>query len=78
MNASEKDLEISLDIAALEEDLENAEKAYLEARKQINIKINELRSKCDHSLVKYVPDASGNNDSFEYCLTCGLEKKRFR
>lgn len=32
---------------------------------------------CTHENTKYVSDPSGNNDSYSYCLDCGIEKKRF-
>jgi hypothetical protein len=68
INAQVRDLEIFI---------EHAEEICRIAKREANIKINTIRNKCPHSHVKYVPDASGNNDSFEYCVTCGLEKKRF-
>ena len=42
-----------------------------------NESIRNLRSQCLHGSVKYVPDASGNNDSYYYCTDCGEEKKDF-
>jgi hypothetical protein len=62
----------SIDLA-IESEIENHEKRikfFFFIKKQI-------RSICNHENTKYVPDASGNNDSYHYCLECGLEKKRF-
>lgn len=71
------DYDIKEKISALEVFIEHAEEICRIAKREANIKINTIRNECPHSEVKYVPDASGNNDSFNYCVTCGLEKKRF-
>lgn len=47
---------------------------FLKGIKEIKKSIRQL---CDHSDNTYVPDASGNNDSYHVCNTCGLERKRF-
>jgi hypothetical protein len=32
----------------------------------------EIQLKCKHKKETYIPDASGNNDSYYECQTCGL------
>lgn len=34
----------------------------------------DIQAMCAHLKWRYVPDASGNNDDWDYCETCGLEK----
>ena len=34
-----------------------------------------LQSQCSHPVTKYVPDPSGNNDTYYYCQTCGKNFK---
>ena len=71
------DYDIKEKISALEVFIEHAEEICRIARREANIKIRQVREECPHNEVKYVPDASGNNDSFNYCVTCGEERKRF-
>lgn len=58
-------------------ELERQEEIFKETTKSLKKLIYSLQSICEHKETKYVPDASGNNDSYYYCLNCGLEKKRF-
>ena len=57
--------------------VERQEEIFRETDKSLKKLISSLQNLCEHKETKYVPDASGNNDSYYYCLVCGLEKKRF-
>lgn len=59
-------------------EIDKEAKLYLEKIKTLNTIANSIRLMCDHSETEYIPDASGNNDSYHVCLICGLERKRFR
>jgi hypothetical protein len=39
--------------------------------------LRKIQNSCLHEETHYVPDASGNNDSYMYCEFCRLERKRF-
>ena len=53
--------------------LDKKEKEFNLYKQQYKKNIIEIQSKCKHQLTKYVPDASGNNDSYTYCEICGKE-----
>lgn len=38
------------------------------------VDLNKLQDVCPHWLERYVPDASGNNDSYHVCELCGRER----
>lgn len=54
-----------------ESDRESAEKSYKRKLKEIDEKVLHQREVCPHYVTKYYPDASGNNDSWYSCVTCG-------
>lgn len=70
--------EIMEKIMSLTGALDHTEKLYRIAQKDIYRQISEIRAQCPHDSTEYVPDASGNNDSYHYCLVCGQERKRFK
>jgi len=72
-----QDSEIKQKIQDLELFLEHAEEICQIAKRSINGQIGQIRKECTHTSTKYVPDQSGNNDSYSYCESCGLEAKRF-
>ncbi len=41
-----------------------------ENRKWANEKLREIQAKCPHEKTEFVPDASGNNDSYYECVVC--------
>jgi len=61
----------------IELEKERRENNFRESIKKLNRIMSLTQQLCDHSEVKYYPDASGNNDSCYVCQICGLEKKRF-
>jgi hypothetical protein len=65
-------------IYQIEIEKEKRQKAFEESLKGLNKIMSLAQHLCDHSETEYIPDASGNNDSYHVCLICGLEKKRFK
>lgn len=47
-------------------------------RKGHEIEKARLHNACEHLVVEYWPDPSGNNDSHEECLVCGHQAVRIR
>lgn len=43
------------------------------ARRALNDRLLAFQNTCLHTNTQYVPDASGNNDSYTECLECGME-----
>jgi len=39
----------------------------------LKVRLMKHQNKCKHKNTKHVPDASGNNDSYDECLDCGKE-----
>jgi hypothetical protein len=73
----DKDEQIKTAIEEINITIEKEEQSHRERIKSYKYLISLIRKNCNHTKTKYVPDASGNNDSFHYCLICGEERKRF-
>jgi len=43
------------------------------ARRTLKDRLLAFQITCLHKNTKYVPDASGNNDSYTECIECGKE-----
>jgi hypothetical protein len=69
--------EILNTIELIDLEIERQDKLIQESVRKLSEIKRTLQKMCSHTETKYVPDASGNNDSYYYCLNCGLEKKRF-
>lgn len=55
-------------------ELDTAEtKRHKEAVWQLKNDARHIQALCPHPKWIHVPDASGNNGSWDYCETCGLE-----
>ena len=52
------------------------ENRHTEAIKELERRRAEVRRNCPHAVTTYIPDASGNNDSWYQCSICGLESRR--
>lgn len=62
---------------ALYEEQELMEKRHKSECEEMRARIRQLQNICPHENTKYVPDPSGNNDSYYVCLDCHKEKKYF-
>lgn len=65
-------------VLAIDIEIENKHKTCEKECKSLMDIRSKLRNICEHQETEYIPDASGNNDSYHICLICGLEKKRFK
>jgi hypothetical protein len=51
--------------------LEKAEKRHDKVCDKLEARRKLFQATCPHKNVEYVPDASGNNDSYHECNDCG-------
>lgn len=58
-------------VTYIQSNLAALEKYYVESKKELEKALSKARKGCEHSVTKYYPDASGNNDSWYECLCCG-------
>lgn len=73
----EVDKNIILNIITISEYIEEwdikdskIEDKILNIRKEHSCELNDIQYSCEHPIKRYVPDASGNNDSHYYCAVC--------
>lgn len=64
----------------IKKDIESIEKAEQKLRENFNSEIttlrkrkDEIRAKCEHPVIKSMPDPSGGNDRHQWCEVCGKE-----
>ena len=65
--------DLTVKLARLKQEKDNAKKAFEEKLIEIDKKTKELQKTCLHESTNYCPDASGNNDSHTYCNLCDKE-----
>ena len=59
-------------IRSIKSEWAQEEREHALKRKKFNEQIAYWQKQCTHNW-KYVPDASGNNDSYHHCDICGLD-----
>ena len=64
---------IQRDIAEAKADVALAKSALEVTTARAERTIKAAQERCPHVEVEYIPDPSGNNDSYHRCLTCGKE-----
>lgn len=66
-------MSIKTAVKAINKELDEAFDEYNKKRSELLGELADLRKLCKHSDSVFVPDPSGNNDSYYRCSICGGE-----
>ena len=63
---------IPINRSQYDDEIRKLNRKYKKELSRLDEKLKLFRKTCNHENTKYVPDASGNNDSYTICEICGF------